>query len=237
MNMSKQGKIYGVSLGPGDPSLITLKGLRILQEVDRIYYPGSVQADGSTSSYSYIILKHHRLEESKCEGMFLKMSDDRDETEKMYALTFKKIYEDYRKGMKIAFVSEGDISFYSTFAYLLKHIRHHQLQVEIVSGVSSFLSGAAACQIPLAVLEEKIAILPRIKNITLLNTYLQGFETVVLIKIRSMIRELIPFIQEKKLCIAYCERLGTDEQFITDNIEDLKNRDIPYFSLLIIKRS
>lgn len=235
--MSKQGKIYGVSLGPGDPSLITVKGLQVLREADRIYYPGSVQADGSTSSYSYSILKHHQLEEHKWEGMFLKMSDNREEAEKMYSLTFEKMLVDYQNGLKVAFVSEGDISFYSTFAYLLKHIQRHQLQLELVAGVSSFLLGAAVNHLPLAILDEKIAILPRIKNISLLENHLNEFETIVLIKIRSVIRELIPFIQQKKVLIAYCERLGTDQQFITDDIEELQQRDIPYFSLLIIKRS
>lgn len=235
--MSKQGKIYGVSLGPGDPLLITVKGLQVLQEVDRIYYPGSIQADGSTSSYSYTILKHHGLNGSKCKGMFLKMSDDREEAKKTYALTFEQMQEDYRNGLAVAFVSEGDISFYSTFAYLLKHIQQHGLQLEIVAGVSSFILGAAVNQVPLAILEEKIAILPLIKNVALLDQYTNEFETVVLIKIRNVIKELMPYIQEKKLHVAYCERLGTEEQFITDDIADLTDRVIPYFSLLIIKRS
>lgn len=235
--MSKQGKIYGVSLGPGDPLLITVKGLQVLREADRIYYPGSIQADGSTSSYSYAILKHHQLEEDKWRGMFLNMSENREEAEKTYAFTFEKMLEDYQQGLTIAFVSEGDISFYSTFAYLLKHIQRHQLNLEMISGVSSFIMGAAANKLPLAILEEKIAILPRIKNMSLLETYLKDFETIVLIKIKRVIQELIPFIQQKKLRIAYCERLGTDQQFITDDIEELKHRDIPYFSLLIIKQS
>ena len=32
-----QGKISGVSLGPGEPELITLKALKALQEADIIY--------------------------------------------------------------------------------------------------------------------------------------------------------------------------------------------------------
>jgi precorrin-2/cobalt-factor-2 C20-methyltransferase len=225
--------IYGVSLGPGDPLLITLKGLQVLQQVDRIYYPGSLLADGSTSSYSLKILQYHNLDADKLRGMFLQMSDDRNAAERTYAATFAEMLADYKRGLKIAFVSEGDISFYSTFAYLLKHIQAAKLNVEIIAGVPSFILGAAVHQSPLAILNERIAILPRMKDIATLERYLDEFETVVLIKVRSVIHQIIPHIQ--RLQILYCERLGTPEQYITTNIHDLKDREIPYFSLIILK--
>ena len=37
--MNNQVKIWGLGIGPGDPDLITLKALKILQEVDVIAYP------------------------------------------------------------------------------------------------------------------------------------------------------------------------------------------------------
>jgi precorrin-2/cobalt-factor-2 C20-methyltransferase len=231
--MDKQGKIYGISLGPGDPLLITVKGLQILQQVDKIYYPGSILDDGTKSSYSLTILQYHKLDETKLCGMFLKMSDDRQVAEQTYASTFIKMQTDYNNGLKIAFVSEGDISFYSTFAYLLKHIQQAKLNVEIIAGVPSFILGAATHQSPLAILNERIAILPRMKDIETLERYLGEFETVVLIKVRSVIQTLLPHI--KKVQMLYCERLGTPEQYITTNINDLKDRDIPYFSLIILK--
>ena len=35
----KKGKLYGVSVGPGDPELMTLKAARILREADVIALP------------------------------------------------------------------------------------------------------------------------------------------------------------------------------------------------------
>lgn len=233
--MIKQGKIYGVSLSPGDPDLITLKGLRTLQQADKIYYPGSLLSNGDTTSFSLPILRHYQLEEHKLIGMFLKMSDERAEAENTYKATFQDMLADYKNGLQIAFVSEGDISFYSTFAYLLKYIQEHQLDVEIIAGVPSFILGAAVHQTPLAILDEKIAILPRMKNTEQLKRYLDDFETVILIKVRSVITKLCDFVQTKNLNIMYCERLGTSQQFITTDIRDVKSREVPYFSLLIIK--
>lgn len=234
--MNSKGKIYGVSLGPGDPLLITVKGLQTLQQADKIYYPGSLVADGTTSSYSLQILQHYQLDADKLHGMFLKMSDDREAAEQTYAATFQEMLADYEAGLQVVFVSEGDISFYSTFAYLLKHIQQHQLELEIIAGVPSFILGAAQHQSSLAILNEKIAILPRMKDRDTLSRYLEEFETVVLIKVRSVLQDIRSLIQQTGIQIVYCERLGTTQQYITTNINDLENRDIPYFSLLILKR-
>lgn len=234
--MKKQGKIYGVSLGPGDPEMITVKGLKILQKMDKIYYPGSLLEDGLTTSFSLPILNHYNLDETKLVGMFLKMSDNREEAEQVYASTFLQLKKDYENGLQVAFVSEGDISFYSTFAYLLKHIQKHQLEVEIIAGVPSFILGSAVHNTPLALLNEKIAILPRMKNREQLERYLMEFETVVLIKVKSVIQEISEFLESRDADILYCERLGTDKQFITTNLNEVKNREVPYFSLLIIKQ-
>lgn len=234
--MVKKGKIYGISLGPGDPDLITLKGLKTLQKSDKIYYPGSLLPNGKTSSFSLPILQHYQLDEEKLVGMFLDMSDDRTQATTTYAATFQSMLEDYNNGLTIVFVSEGDSLFYSTFAYLLEHIQQHQLDVEIIAGVPSFILGAAQHQLPLAILNEKIAIIPRVKNSLELETALNDFDTIVLIKVRSVLKDITLFLTTTDLTIMYCERLGTAQQYITTNIVDIKNREIPYFSLLIIKK-
>ena len=41
--------IHFVSLGPGDPELITLKGLKTLQKADIIYCPATQGKDGIIS--------------------------------------------------------------------------------------------------------------------------------------------------------------------------------------------
>ncbi|WP_343669357.1 precorrin-2 C(20)-methyltransferase [Chitinophaga sp.] len=234
--MAKKGKIYGVSLGPGDPLLITVKGLQVLQQVDKIYYPGSLLEDGSTISYSLKILQYHQLDENKFRGMFLKMSTDRSEVAGTYANTFLQMWEDYQMGLQVAFVSEGDISFYSTFAYLMEHIQQYKLDVEMIAGVPSFLNGAAAHHFPLGVLNEKIAILPRLQDAKQLNHFLDAFDTVVLIKVRSVIKTLLPVMHDRALRMMYCERLGTPDQFITTDIQAIKDRELPYFSLIILKK-
>ena len=39
----KIGTLYGISVGPGDPELITIKGLRSLQQASVVAFPAGIQ--------------------------------------------------------------------------------------------------------------------------------------------------------------------------------------------------
>ena len=45
-----EGQIFGISLGPGDPELITLKALKALNAVDVIFCPGTKSGEGRMKS-------------------------------------------------------------------------------------------------------------------------------------------------------------------------------------------
>jgi precorrin-2/cobalt-factor-2 C20-methyltransferase len=231
------GTIYGVSLGPGDPELITLKGYRALTTADRIYYPASQHNDGSVTSYARSILHAYDLSDDRLVAIPLKMSADRTAAEISYDTAFEAIRADQRAGRDVAIVSEGDITFYSTFAYLLERILKHELPLELVAGVPSFVLGACERKIALCSQNEKVAILPRITDPQVLERALNAFETVVLMKIRSIFPMLGAILANKPVQVVYCERLGTSEQFITTNWQEIAKREPPYFSLLILKRT
>lgn len=227
--------IYGVALGPGDPELLTLKALRILKEADLIFYPGSISKD-QKKSFVYPILQYHGLEKKELTGFFLKMSSDRKEASDTYTITTKNIEEAYHSGKKIAIVCEGDISLYASFSYILKQLQDLELPISLVPGINSFSLGASRHQVPLSLLNDKVAILPRVKNIEEITQYFQEFDTVVLMKIRSGWNTFYTDLVQKNWKYYYCERLGTNKEYITTEITALATREIPYFSLLIIKK-
>ncbi|QDO94412.1 precorrin-2 C(20)-methyltransferase [Formosa sediminum] len=230
------GKIYGVSLGPGDPDLITLKGLKTLQNADKIYYPGSLFKDGVKSSYSLSILNQYNLDPEKLEGFYLKMDLERVEAKRLYETTFKKILTDYTNGLSIAIVSEGDISTFSSFSYLLEKIQLHNLSIDLIPGISSYLHLASESKMPLCLQNEKIVVIPRVQTKEELQEAINNFDTVVLMKIISVVDLVSSVIDNTKHNITYAERLGTDKQFITNSWAIANQRETPYFSLIIIKK-
>jgi len=232
--LSTTGKIYAVSLGPGDPELITVKGLKTLKTSDVIFYPASFQEDG-VRSYALSILNHYDLGDKQMVPVILDMKTDRTHNLAAYTKCFIEMKALVETGAQVCFVSEGDVSFYSTFVYILQQIHTHQLPLEIIAGVPSFLLATAAHQAPLALLREKIAIIPLLHSEADLQQYLQQFETVVLIKVRGAMQYIQPLVAAGKAGMLYSERLGTTSQQLFTDISALEDHTLPYFSLIILK--
>ena len=228
--------VYGVSLGPGDPELLTIKALRVLQESDVIFYPGS-SYQGTKKSYSFPLLMHHNLENKDLRGFYLDMSDDRAHAKKVYEIIALEIKELVTKGKKVSIVCEGDLSLYASFSYVLDHMKTLKISVELIPGINSFSLGAAEHKIPLGLLKDKIIIVPRIESIEEISKYLKKFDTLILMKIKTGWMDFCKELIKKNWQFFYGERLGTDQEYITTDLHEILSRKIPYFSLLIIKKS
>lgn len=234
--MTNKGHITAVSLGPGDPDLITVKGLNVLKKADKVYFPGSLFSNGRKSSYSQDILAHYNLDEAKCFGFYLEMSLDRAQANTVYDETFHLIQQDWNEGLKIAVVSEGDASTYSSFSYLLERFDQAEMSVDLIPGITSYNLGAAVSRTILGLQNEKMTILPRVQSTEELKEAMQFSKTVILMKIRTVMGNIESVINEMKCSFVYCERLGTEKEFITSDWEEVKKRSIPYFSLIIVQK-
>lgn len=227
--------IYGVALGPGDPELLTLKALRVLKDADVIFYPGSI-FKGEKKSYVFPLLKYHGLDKKEHRGFYLEMSDNRNQVNKVYTETAESIKKLFESGKKICIVCEGDISLYASFSYILTRLQELQLPIELIPGITALSLGAAQHKIPLSLLNEKIAVVPRVQTFEEIENCLRTFDTLILMKVKTNWKEVYPDLKEQSWSFYYCERLGTAQEFITTNLDELSERVIPYFSLLIIKK-
>jgi len=106
-----EGCIYGVSLGPGDPDLITIKALRLIKTADRVYYPGTVGAGGRVGGVAIGILEAYSIPEDRMSGMLVPMSRHRDAAESCYEENYGRIAADARAGKRVVVVSVGDSGF------------------------------------------------------------------------------------------------------------------------------
>ncbi|WP_075343170.1 precorrin-2 C(20)-methyltransferase [Tenacibaculum agarivorans] len=228
--------VYGVALGPGDPELLTIKALRILQESDVIFYPGST-FKGEQKSFVYSLLEYHNLKDKDLRGFYLEMSDNRSQSKKVYETTAFEIQKLATKGKKVAIVCEGDLSLYASFTYIMEHLQELNVPISLIPGINSFSLGAAKHQIPLSLLNDKIAIVPRVKTIEEITTYFNSVDTLVLMKVKTSWKHFYDQLKAQTWQFYYCERLGTNQEYITTNLQEISEREIPYFSLLIIKNN
>lgn len=164
------------------------------------------------------------------------MDDDRTQVKKVYETVAQEIVLQAKAGKQIVIVCEGDLSLYASFSYILAHLQAANTEIELIPGVNSFSLAASQHQIPLSLLNDTVGVLPRVKSLEIIKEYFEKFDTLILMKVKTNWNEFYEALMHQQWQLFYAERLGTAEEFITTDIRDLMDREIPYFSLLILKK-
>lgn len=245
------GKLYVIGVGPGDPELLTLKAVRILKEVRCICVPKG-REEGSSLALSIvekavdlsskeIIQAHFPMKKTKSvqhSAFSTQRSKDIDLDAK-WNETAENILNRINKGTDVAFITLGDPAIYSTFFYLYDKLLelNPELEIEIIPGVSSINASAARAKISLALADEKIAILPANYMDNLKDT-LEKFDAVVLMKVYKVFDDLVRALNDMHLLknAVYVSRAGLDDERVVRNLRDVKEKDLNYFSMVIIKK-
>lgn len=225
-----------MGVGPGDPELITRKAERVLRSVDWIYHPA---ATSSTGSFVRRIVAPLDLPEEKFRTVTLCMSRERGDAEKAYARAATEIVHELQAGRSVAWITEGDPLFYSTFLYLYEAVKRTPgIRVEIVPGVTSVGAAAARAGIGIAQLDERVAVVPAAYGVERLPHLLEEFATVVLLKVHSAFDVLLARLAglPGDVRAFYVEQVGTPEERVITDLTTLRGQDLPYFSLVILRR-
>lgn len=232
------GTLYGISVGTGDPELITVKGLRLLQQSPVVAFPAG--KSGQLGMAEAIVAPYLRSEQIRLPLDFPYVQDETTLTE-AWELAADCVWHHLKQGNDVGFACEGDISFYSTFNYLSQTIqaRYPAAKVESIPGVCSPLAAASALGIPLTIRSEKLAILPALYNVAELESALQWAEVVVLMKVSSVYPQVWQILDRYNLLDRsyIVERATSAQQKIYAGLTHRSTLPLPYFSILIIKVS
>lgn len=226
-----------VSLGPGNPELITLKALRTLQSVDIIYCPGTI-TKGKVLSRSLDIMMDLGINRQKVELFHVPMSKDRSAAETAYIAVAERICSAYKEGQEVAFVAEGDCGFYSSAHYISDYLSDLGIDTGRIAGVPAFIACGALAKLHIVRQDEILNVIP--SNITadrIANILNEG-GTVVIMKLslhEDAIKEAMRTINDATY--HYFENVGLPEkEFYTSDTPMILSRSFPYFSIMIIKR-
>lgn len=227
--MSRTGILIGVGLGPGDPDLITVKGLKALQTSDIIFFPATEVSSGGYTSFSAKILEPLDLD-VPLKPLFIPMSgENRAEN---YGEAFRQIASEIALGKRVAVVSEGDLLFYSTFGYLFKLAKAAGVECNLIPGIPAYIAAGSEGDLPIVEGNQQFRVVARPDSFEQIGEQLNSNSTVVIMKM-SVLKGWYKFLKESNKSFFYIERVGTTQQFSTSDVKDLESRKIPYFSLII----
>lgn len=230
------GKLYGLGVGPGDPELLTLKALRLLQKTPVIAVPVSRQGE---DSLALLVVRPYLRQEQEIITLYMPMSRDRDYLEQAWEAAAAKLIEKLGQGLDVAFLTLGDASLYSTYTYLMEKIKVMSpgVKIETVPGVTSFAAAAARLNLPLAKGDELLAVVPLLKDPESLKQLLPHFSNIVLMKVARHYDDIVRVLKESGRAqnSVLVSRCGHENEYFCRDLEADIGKKHDYLSTIIVK--
>lgn len=230
------GILYGLSVGPGDPELLTLKSLRLLQNSPVVAFPAGLEGK---LGFAQRIVSAYLQPKQISLALEFAFVQEMDVLAQAWQVAAEQVWHYLAQGQDVAFACEGDVSFYSTFTYLAQTLRqlHPEARVEAVPGVCSPLAAATMAGVPLTIRQEKLAVLPALYTVAELETALQWAEVIVLMKVSSVYAQVWQVLQRQGLLEQsfVMEWATLPQQVIHQGLQNKPDLKLPYFSLLVVQ--
>ncbi|MCK5899162.1 MAG: precorrin-2 C(20)-methyltransferase [Methylococcales bacterium] len=178
------------------------------------------------------------LPENSLELVF-PMTHDREILAKYWLQAAQTVLEILNQNQDVVFLVEGDASTFSTFQHLAKTVKalDDKINIETIAGVTSFNAAAACANMPLADTDDTVAIIPAGYGIEMIEVLLDDFDTLILLKVKPLLDDIIDFLTDKNLLEKSCfiEKAGSREERIIHDIASLKGQKVNYLSLIMIQ--
>lgn len=228
--------IHFVSLGPGEPELITVKGFKQLQQADVIYCPATRTKQGHITSRAADIVRELGIEEMAIQCFMLPMSKDRTDAWKVYDGLFNEATECHTNGKRIVIVAEGDAGFYSSIQYIYDKFIEAGIPVSRTAGIPAFIAAGALAGLHIVKQEEEIVVIPGTPSAEELSEKINAGYVIVIMKLSQCVEAVHTCIRKHpQTQFHYFENVGTEKEYYTSDKEVIQTKSFPYFSLMIIQ--
>ncbi|MFZ4084249.1 MAG: uroporphyrinogen-III C-methyltransferase [Vampirovibrionia bacterium] len=148
MTEERRAKLFLIGAGPGDPELLTLKALRLLNDVDTVLYDNLV----STEILDYLF---KQAKETELIYVGKKCSEKHITQDDIHALILEKLSQ----GKQVARLKGGDPFIFARGVEEMQLAKDAGYQVEIVPGLTSGLSVPVSLGIPLTLRKKSDAVM------------------------------------------------------------------------------
>jgi len=212
--------LYFVGVGPGDPELITMKSVRVLQEADAVAIP-----DSGKDSVVWKIAGKWMEGKPVCR-LKMPMKGKREQWEEAHRKAMETLLDWLQKYEKIAYPVLGDPGIYASGSYLMKHLAPLH-PCKVIPGIPAMCAAAAKLGIPLCEQGESLCVMDSYEKQQLLP-----HKNTVVMKAGKRLTELRNLTSEYSVYAA--KNIGMPESWIGE-IEAYPEDTASYFMTAIIK--
>lgn len=232
------GKLYGVGLGTGDPKLMTLRAVEVIQAADVVAYHSAKHGRSNARRIAAAYIREDHVEEHLVYPLTTETTDHaggyRGAIEEFYEEAAARLAAHLDAGRSVAILSEGDPLIYSSYQHMHKRLAHRYV-TETVPGVSSIQASVAALGVPLTEDREVLTVLPGTLPEEELAARIASTDSAVILKMGRTFPAIRAALETAgRLDDAwYVERATMPEQRV-ERLADVDPDSVPYFSMAVL---
>jgi precorrin-2/cobalt-factor-2 C20-methyltransferase len=232
------GKLYGIGLGPGDPELLTLKAVRLLQTAPVVAYFAKQGRPGNarTIADQWIDASREEL------PLRYPLTTEIAFTDPAYVARISGFYQDaaasiaahLERGSDVALLCEGDPFFYGSFMHIYVRLKQ-RFAVTVVPGVTGMSGCWTTAGAPITWGDDILTVLPGTLPRAALIERLASSDAAVVMKLGQN----FPKVRDAVLAAGLMERAiyverGTMASEIVMPLKDKLNGEAPYFAMVLV---
>ncbi|MFF1904664.1 precorrin-2 C(20)-methyltransferase [Kitasatospora sp. NPDC058218] len=232
------GRLYGVGLGPGDPSLVTVRAAELIGKADVVAYHSARHGRSIARSIAERYLTAGQIEEKLVYPLTVETTDHpggyRGALDEFYEEAADRLAAHLDAGRSVVVLAEGDPLFYGSYQHMHKRLAH-RYPTEVVPGVTSVSAAAARLGQPLTEAEETLTVIPGTLSEEELTARIASADSAVIMKLGRT----FPTVRRA------LERAGrlADAQYVerafmagerTGPLADIDADTVPYFSVAVL---
>jgi precorrin-2/cobalt-factor-2 C20-methyltransferase len=232
------GRLYGIGLGPGDPELLTLKALRLIQAAPVVSYFAKEGRRGNART----IVDQYMTGKAEEIPLYYPMTTEHAFDSPVYVSVLAAFYENavtslsahLEAGRDVALLAEGDPLFYGSFMHLYVRLRT-RYPVTLVPGVTGMTGCWSVAGEPMTWGDDTMSVLPGTLPHAGLVEKLRATDAAVIMKLGRNFAKVRAAVDEAGLLARaiYVERGTMADELVMPLAEKIDGK-APYFSLILI---
>ena len=232
-------RLVGIGVGPGDPDLVTVAGVRELRAAGRVFVPVLTPDEQGRAE---AVVRAHLPADAPVERLVFALADPvsgpQQRRQRHWDDAAARVADHLRRhGGTAAFATIGDPAVYSTFGYLAGTVRELLPEVDIstVPGITAMQAAASVAGLSLVEGAEPLTVIPVTREVTAVRDALRRGGTVVAYKGGRRLDELREVVEEAGALhrAVYAEHLGTPDQRVLP-LSEVDERSAPYLSTVVV---
>jgi precorrin-2/cobalt-factor-2 C20-methyltransferase len=236
--MHDLGKLIGVGVGPGDPYLLTLKAVHVLQCADVVAHFAKA---GNSSNARAIVAQFLRPDVWELPFLY-PITTEKSTGDANYRSAIQGFFDEAAAavaahldaGRSVAVLSEGDPLFFGSYMHL--HVRlMKQYPTDVIPGVTAMSGCWSAAGLPIAQGDDVLTVVPAtLDEAELVRRFRQNDPTVIMKVGRNLSKVRRALATADRLNNAtYVERGTTDQEQLMPLV-DKPDDTAPYFAIILV---